>query len=237
MDRVRQQPSKGALSPALIATAGLVVAAILISLFVLDFGSQRIDRDSVQIDTVQQGDLTIQVSDNGVLLPKDIEWIASRVEGRVAIIHKRAGDKVEAGDLLVELNNPGLVAVAEEALSALDGAKAEKLSYAVDLQNQLLNQKAASLQAKFDYESARLKLDAETQLREKSTIIADIDYRRTQLEIASNLLTTEFPNLLNGIAGITVGITLLMALLVLVACYLPARKIVKLEPAEALHYE
>ncbi len=55
--------------------------------------------------------------------------------------------------------------------------------------------------------------------------------------IASNLLTSEFPNLLNAIVGITVFISLLMTALVLIACYLPARKMIKMEPAQALHYE
>ncbi|WP_101757779.1 efflux RND transporter periplasmic adaptor subunit [Oceanicoccus sp. KOV_DT_Chl] len=182
MDRARQQPLNGKLSP-LVIISSVVIIAIVVSLIMLDFGSPRIDRDDLQTDTVQQGDLTIQVNGNGVLLPKDIEWIASRVEGRVAAIHKRAGDIVAAGELLIELNNPALVTAAEEALSALEGAKAEKLSYSVDLENQLLNQKSISLQAKFAYESAKLKLDAETQLRKKSNIIADIDYQRTQLEV------------------------------------------------------
>ena len=55
--------------------------------------------------------------------------------------------------------------------------------------------------------------------------------------ITSNLLAAEFPTLLNSIFSITIFITLTMTGLVLGACYIPARKIVSLEPSAALHYE
>ena len=189
MDRARQKPAKNARKLTLITLSIIAVIGLAMLLATMDFGTRRVDRSSLHIDTVQRGDLDIKVSANGLLLPKDVEWVASQVEGRVSAIHRRAGDPVEIGQLLLELNNPALVTAAEEAQSALEGGQAEKLSYSVDLQNQLLNQKSITLRAKFAYESAKLKLDAETELRETSTIIADIDYRRTQLEVEQLLAT------------------------------------------------
>ncbi|MEH6592738.1 MAG: HlyD family efflux transporter periplasmic adaptor subunit, partial [Halioglobus sp.] len=110
-------------------------------------------------------------------------------------VHKRAGESVTEGQVVVELSNPELINAAEEALSALEGARADLVSYGVDLENQILNQKSVALRARFAYESALLKLDAETQLRETASLIADIDYRRTQLEVeqlgASQLIENE----------------------------------------------
>ena len=134
----------------------IAVIGLAMLLATMDFGTRRVDRSSLHIDTVQRGDLDINVSANGLLLPKDVEWVASQVEGRVSAIHRRAGDQVKIGQLLLELNNPALVTAAEEAQSALEGGQAEKLSYSVDLQNQLLNQKSITLRAKFAYESAVL---------------------------------------------------------------------------------
>jgi putative ABC transport system permease protein len=54
---------------------------------------------------------------------------------------------------------------------------------------------------------------------------------------ATWLLTSEYPGLLNSIASIVIIVSTLMTALVLGASYLPARKIIALEPAEALHYE
>jgi multidrug efflux pump subunit AcrA (membrane-fusion protein) len=60
----------------------------------------------------------------------------------------------------------------------------------VDLQNLLLNQKSITLQAKFSYESAQLKLLAESKLRDTHSI-AEIDYRRTELNVQQLLASYE----------------------------------------------
>ncbi|MEH6592740.1 MAG: FtsX-like permease family protein [Halioglobus sp.] len=54
---------------------------------------------------------------------------------------------------------------------------------------------------------------------------------------ASWLLTAQYPNLLDSMVSIVIIITSLMAVLVLGASYLPARKMTAMEPAAALHYE
>jgi len=54
---------------------------------------------------------------------------------------------------------------------------------------------------------------------------------------AAWLLTAEFPSLLDSMVSIVIIIGVLMIALVLGASYLPARKMVRMEPAVALHYE
>lgn len=164
-----------------VALLSLLLLAVLLP--TLDFHSQRVDRDTLQLGIVTRGKLDIKVSANGRLLPRHVQWIASRVEARVAAIERRAGDKVVPGDVIVRLSNPALLAAADEAQSALEGAEAQLLSYRVELENELLQQKSVSVQAKFAWQSAQLKLEAETKLRQSSEIISDIDYRRTQLDV------------------------------------------------------
>jgi predicted permease len=55
--------------------------------------------------------------------------------------------------------------------------------------------------------------------------------------VAAWLLTSEFPNLLDSMVSIVIIIGVVMIALVLGASYLPARKMVRMEPAVALHYE
>jgi HlyD family secretion protein len=181
MDRERTQEKNK--KPKIIVIALLFIVCVIALFASLDFSTARVERDILQIGSVKQGDFDIKVSATGVLLPQDVEWLAAQVEGRVARIHKRAGDKLTAGDVIVELTNVSVITAAEVAVSALEGVKAEMLSYTVELENELLNQKSVTLQAKFAYESAKLKLDAETELRKNSNIIADIDYRRTKLQV------------------------------------------------------
>lgn len=167
-----------------------IIAIVLVFLGVgitilqqIDWTTPRVDAEHLRIAKVQRGDLVVEVSANGQLLPKDVEWIATQVEGRVAQVKVRAGERVTAGDVLVILSNPELSNAAEIALFSVDEIKAAYAAYVVDLQNQLLNQESIALRAHFALKAAQLKLDAETELRRRSKLIADIDYRRTQLEV------------------------------------------------------
>lgn len=182
MDKLRppgRQPNR----PLQFTILVVMLCAIAWLLLSLDLATRRVDGDSLRIGTVTRQDLAIEVNANGVLLPREVEWIAAQVEGRVYAIHRRAGEEVKAGEVLVTLSNPELINNAEEARSALEGGRAALVSYEVDLQNLLLDQQAATLRAKFAHASAVLKLDAETRLRETSNIIPDIDYQRTLLEV------------------------------------------------------
>ncbi|MBK6508682.1 MAG: efflux RND transporter periplasmic adaptor subunit [Haliea sp.] len=182
MDKPRtqgRQPGRRLQFAILVAT----LCAIAWFFLSTDLATRRVDSDSLRIGTVTRQDLAIEVNANGVLLPREVEWIAAQVEGRVYAIHRRAGEEVKDGEVLVTLSNPELINSAEEARSALQGGRAALVSYEVDLQNLLLDQQAATLRAKFAHASAVLKLDAETRLRETSSIIPDIDYQRTLLEV------------------------------------------------------
>jgi multidrug efflux pump subunit AcrA (membrane-fusion protein) len=184
MDRARHRTRTSSIKHITGLVAGLLLlVAAGVALARIDFRSQRVDRDKVSIDTVQRGTLEVKVSANGELLSKNVEEIGAQVTGRVARKHVRAGDVVVAGQLLVELTNPQLVAGAEEAYSAWEGAVAELKADEADLQTQVLNQEVVVTQAQFDLERAALQLEAETQLIDERVISA-IDYRRTQLDVA-----------------------------------------------------
>lgn len=167
----------------LIAALALAVAGGGVTLANMDFSSQRVDRDKLTIDTVQRGTVEIKVSANGQLLPKHIEQIASRVTGRVATTYVKPGDIVRAGQLLVELSNPQLLASADEASSAWEGAAAELRASEADLQANLLNQEIAVTQAQFNLEKAQLQLEADTKLVGQQ-IVSELDFKRSKLDVA-----------------------------------------------------
>jgi HlyD family secretion protein len=169
-----------------IALMALFVAVLIsggVTLAQIDFDTQRVERGKLSIETVQQGTLEIKVSANGRLLPKSVEQIGAQVSGRVAKLHVKPGDAVSAGQLLVELTNPQLVASAEEAYSAWEGAVTELQAAEAELQTNLLNQEVVLTQSQFNLERAQLQLQAETKLIGEH-IISDIDYQRSKLNVA-----------------------------------------------------
>ena len=166
-----------------ISTLALVLIGGGVTLASIDFSSHRVDRDTLSIETVQRGTMEVKVSANGQLLPRNIEQLASQVTGRVSRTHVKPGDVVHPGQLLVELTNPQLIASAEEACSAWQGAVTQLQASEVELQTDLLNQEAAFTHAQFNLEKAQLQLEAETKLIGQR-IISEIDYKRTQLDVS-----------------------------------------------------
>jgi HlyD family secretion protein len=181
MDRVITKPKSRIRTIAIIA----VVAASLISggvvLANIDFRTQRVDRTTLSIDTVQRGTMEMKVSANGQLLSTRIEQLAAQVSGRVAKADVKPGAVVEAGQVLVELANPQLTASAEEAQSAYEGALAELRSAEAELQTNMLNQEVVLTQVRFNAEKANAKAEADEDLA-RNGLISAIELKRSQLD-------------------------------------------------------
>lgn len=184
MDRIRPQSKTQLIKRiAVIGVLGIVLIGGGVTLANIDFRSQRVDRDKLTIDTVQRGTMEVKVSANGQLLPKHIEQIASQVTGRVANVYVKPGADVRAGQLLVELTNPQLIASADEAHSAWEGAATELQAAEGDLQTNLLNQEIVVTQAQFNLEKAELQLEADKNLFGQQ-IVSELDYKRSRLNVA-----------------------------------------------------
>jgi HlyD family secretion protein len=184
MDRTRIQSKASRLKrPAFIAAIALVLISGGVMLANIDFSTQRVDRTKLSIESVQQGTMEIKVAANGQLLSRSIEQLAARVPGRVARADIRPGTVVNVGQVLVELTNPQLVASAEEAQSAWEGARAELQAAEAELQTNLMNQEVLLTQVRFNTEKAKAKAEADEALA-KAGLISDIERRRSELDLA-----------------------------------------------------
>ncbi|MDB6104154.1 MAG: hypothetical protein JWO52_4153, partial [Gammaproteobacteria bacterium] len=181
MDRARPASAAKLIKRiALVAGLAVVLVGGGVTLAHIDFSTQRVAREKLSIETVQAGTMEVKVSANGQLLPKNIEQIASQVTGRVAHKYVRPGDRVKVGALVLELTNPQLIASAEEAYSAWEGAVTELQAAESELQTNLLNQQIVLTQAQFSLEAARVQLEAQARLSGQH-IIPEIDFKRSQL--------------------------------------------------------
>lgn len=184
MDHTRTKSKASRLKrPAVIAVIVLALISGGVVLANIDFNTQRVDRTRLSIEAVQQGTMEIKIAANGQLLSKRIEQLASRVAGRVARADIRPGTVVEPGEVLVELTNPQLVASAEEAQSAWEGAVAELQAAEAELQTNLMNQEVVLTQVRFNTEKAKAKAEADESLA-KAGLISDIERRRSELDLA-----------------------------------------------------
>ena len=186
MDIVREKPKKKINSKIL---SGIAIAAVLFFAFKLFFdrdgSTYAVDSNSLLTDKVQQGELYVSVRGIGVLVPKDIRWVATNVEGRVERILIKAGARVKAGDLLMELSNPMLVQRLEETRWELDEMEAQTTALEVSLESELLDQEAAVINEKLNHERALLTLNAQKTLLEQGVVaVSHIDYEEIKIDVA-----------------------------------------------------
>jgi HlyD family secretion protein len=184
MDRARGQAKSPQVKRWAIAAAVVVVLVIAVILVNVDFGSHRVDRDRVSIESVERGTLEIRVGANGKLQSENIEQFAARVSGRVAKLHVKPGARVEAKQMLVELTNPELLAKAEEAQSEWEGAMQELQAARAELQTSMLSQQTALVEASFNHQKLKLQQLAESRLVNDHRIISEVEYQRTVLNVA-----------------------------------------------------
>jgi HlyD family secretion protein len=183
MDRIRTKSFASQFKrPTIIAAIAITLIGGGVVLASIDFNTQRVDRTRLSIETVQQGTMEIKVAANGQLLSRRIEQLASRVSGRVAKAEIKPGALVQVGQILVELTNPQLIASAEEAQSAHEGAVAELQAAEAELQTNMLNQEVVLTQVQFNTEKARAKADADATLAREG-LISSIEARRSHLDL------------------------------------------------------
>lgn len=146
----------------------------------LEPAAPRVPAGSLWIDTVTRGELLREVRGPGVLVPREIRWIAAETAARVERIVVRPGAVVAADTVILELSNPEVVDQQLAAESALTAAEAEYTARQMQLESQLLDQQAALAGIRADHEVSRLTAEAEGELATRG-IIPGIQARRSQL--------------------------------------------------------
>lgn len=163
------------------SSGGIALIALTAFLFTLDPAVPSVEHESVWTDTVKRGEMLREVRGPGVLVPKEVRWIAARTNARVERVLAKPGAPVEPETVLIEMSNPELVQQLEEARSAVAAADADYAALEVQLQSQLLDQKAALAEARAEYESQRLQVEAEAELA-KDNIISQLELKRSVLK-------------------------------------------------------
>jgi len=122
------------------------------------------------------------------LKPLNIRWVSSQVSGRAEQVFVKAGAKVNKGDVLVQLSNPELHRNLEKARWELEAKKAESHVAFVMLESQMVDLENSVLSAEYSYQSAKLKLDAETALlAQGNATVSALEHQRSQLAVKQQM--------------------------------------------------
>ena len=84
------------------------ISAITVYLARLEPAAPSVEREMLLMDTVQRGNMILQVRGVGKLMSEDMLIVPATVAGRVKCILVEAGTPVEPNTVILELTNPAL---------------------------------------------------------------------------------------------------------------------------------
>ena len=156
-----------------VTLAVLLCAGVTLALSRLKPAAPSVDASTIWPDTVKRGPMLREVRGLGTLVPEDIHWIPVQTAARVDKIVIRPGHIVQPDTIILQLSNPELQRDVLDAEFQLKAAEANYANLRVQVDSELMNQKANEAAVRSDYEQAHLQHDVDEKLF-KQGITADV---------------------------------------------------------------
>jgi HlyD family secretion protein len=161
---------------------GLVlIAGVTLGLSRLKPAAPTVDSATIWPDTVKRGPMLREVRGLGTLVPEDIRWIPAQTDSRVDRWVLRPGASVKPDSIIMELSDPNLQRDALDAEFQLKGAEADYENLKVQVNSDLLNQRATAAAVRSDYEQAKLQHEVDDQLQ-KQGLAADVTAKLSKVK-------------------------------------------------------
>ena len=191
MDIAREPKTKTGRNVA-IGVGAAVVLILTIGLSRLDPASPTVQRVTILVDSVRQGDVVREVRGPGTLVPEQIRWITAQASARVERKGVESGAKVGAGELLLVLSNPDLQIQTMQAEQQVRQAQIELLNLKTNLRSSILTQEGVVAQSRTQFVSATQEAQAADSLVKMKLISAfELANRRASAEEATTRLRVE----------------------------------------------
>src|SRR6202022_1522963 len=147
-----------------VAISVLFCAGVTLALSRLKPAAPSVDASTIWPDTVKRGPMLREVRGLGTLVPEDIHWIPAQTAARVDKIVIRPGHVVQPDTVILEMSNPELQRDVLDAEYQLKAAEADYANLKVQVDSELMNQKATEAAVRSDYEQAKLQHDVDEKL-------------------------------------------------------------------------
>jgi HlyD family secretion protein len=142
----------------------LVVIATIGVMRVRSASPAVVNRADLNVITVQTGPMTVKVDGLGTLVPENVRWLAAGTDGLVDQILLRPGAHVKPDTVILQLSNATLDRDILDSELAMKKSEAELANLRVQLQAQLLNEKAIQAQLQADATDSKLQADRDEAL-------------------------------------------------------------------------
>ena len=184
MDKLREKRPTGRWRSKRAVTgyvASVLVLGAALILMPMRGAAYKVARSSLVVSAVEQGALSVRVRGNGLLRPRIESTLSASVDGRVEMVHARAGATLAQGDPIVTLSNPALNESADVLKWQIVALSAEYRALEQTLQSSQLDIRVALLRTETAYEDTNLQLEREAALiKHHGQLISELEHRRTQ---------------------------------------------------------
>src|SRR5256886_1007475 len=147
-----------------VTGAVIAIAGITLGLSRLKPAAPTVDASTVWPDTVKRGPMVREVRGLGTLVPEDIHWIPAQTAARVDKIVIRPGHLVQPDTVILQMSNPELQRDVLDAEYQLKAAESDYANLKVQVDSELMNQKANEAAVRSDFEQAHLQHDVDEKL-------------------------------------------------------------------------
>jgi HlyD family secretion protein len=173
----------------IIAVAALVGITFAKKAKVQDKVSGYADGVRIKTETVKKGDLQIKLSTNGKVEAKDTHIIYAEANNKIITIHKKVGDTVKKGEVILSLDTDAQQKIAKqlETLELQLAASQEALDRLIDggSKREILNAQAAIVQTQKTEQDAKDQL--ETEKTNLENLERDLNNQKKDYEVATEL--------------------------------------------------
>ena len=159
-----------------------VIATVTVVLSRLEPAAPSVEREMLLMDTVQRGNMILQVRGVGKLMSEDMLIVPATVAGRVKCILVEPGTPVEPNTVILELTNPNLQLAWLDAQSQLNSAQANLRSQEASLQDRLLGMESTLARARASLQDAKLQAEVD-QKQFEDGLISDLRMAQSQSRV------------------------------------------------------
>jgi HlyD family secretion protein len=142
----------------------ILIAGVTFGVSRLRPAAPTVERATIWPDEVKRGPMLREVRGLGTLVPEDIRWIPAQTDSRVDRIMIRPGAVVKPETVILELSDPQLQRETLDAEYQLKATEADYANLKVQVNSELMNQKAAAAAVRSEYEQAKIQHEVDDKL-------------------------------------------------------------------------
>ena len=182
---IKREPVKNRKKVFLIGAGVLALVVVTILLTRLKPAAPTVDLGTIYLDTVEQGEMVLEVRGPGTLVPENIRWITAVTSGRVEKLNLLPGVTVDANTVLLELVNPDVEIATLNADRQQTDAESQLVQLKTSLNSNKLAQASSVANLRSTWLDAKRRAESGAELLKKGLIIP-LDQQKAQ-ELADAL--------------------------------------------------